>query len=324
MSVDIETEAQRLLQKLIAAIPKDEKGNYHSGFLKSHKEKTEHWCWEDPFLGSSSMAEVISRIRNDVDQLYFKAFAGQIREGDRATYDGWAYNYDNGNHWDIVLGRELPERFDYLKPIDCYEQLLDCLSEIQQACSPLTLDGETSPSFKQCVCILWAIVDSCDWNDEHLRFLPWFKKLRDICLRAASAQFDTDLGLTAPVQAPEREAEEEKPAPAPQVEVEAPVPSPQVEKKPRKEKVARKSWPERSLFIFQQMDLILNNPKVDGKYVWNDSEGRHKVSNKTDVARQVIKLANKRFGRPNRRDLQEASSAVHEWRDWVKAGRPRQ
>ena len=232
---DIEKEAEKLLNKLRTAIPKDENG-YCADFLYLYRKAG---YLEDD--GMPLMDIIVGRMQIIFDRAYYYMFKN---EEERNAYKAKAV-LDFGGY-SRLSGRMFCQQNSWcVEPLESWERCLDAFDKLNKMCTTLELTTGQSPSFAKCLFMLWSFFNHRDWSNDLTWLVKWLGALCNVCQRAASADFDAAFGSSEP-RTPE-DTEPETPTPAPQVVTQAPAPT-----KPR-----GKKWTEDKAFYFEQCYRIL-------------------------------------------------------------------
>lgn len=288
-----------------------------------------------------------NNIQNDVDSLCneFNAFIPNPQSGGlSALFWSFFHEEDILNAFDMKYALELYPMCDDrlgtfydkggsvlqvifdLEPLEPWNRCLNFLQALRDM-TPLLEKYLAQGCLEQllrCLHVAWASWRSSDEHNLAL-FGDRLEKIYNICHQALIDSWTPTVSPKSSESQMPGATEPEIPAPAPQtpqVVIESPTTPPQVSQvkdvAPKKA-VAQKPWPERSLYVFEQMENILSKPKEANAYRWVDRGGEsHTASSQEQVAERVLKLANQKFGRPKKGELQEVSSAVREWRIWRK------
>ena len=191
MSVDIETEVKLLLQKIKADIPRDENGYYPNGFF-SHYDISA----KDSLASSVYDSLDLDYYMELVDKVDVEILTGSISER---------------------LSGSLLTLIDSKLTIPSVEQCLGRLLEINSMWKHLEkrVESKLLDILEKCLRYAWAIyyTTSSDRSCRMAAYTLLDKHLTDI-YRICCYALDAELEPATPVQAPEQEAEEEKPAPA--------------------------------------------------------------------------------------------------------------
>ena len=251
MTFDIEKEAEKLLKQLRTAIPRDENG-YCADFLYLYKNAS---YLEDNEI--RLMEIIVARMQIIFDKAYYYMFIG---EEERNAYKAKAVLDFRGRS--SLSGRAFcHDAWTEIEPLESWEQCLNAFDKLNKMCSVLDLTTNQSPSFANCLFILWAFFNYHDWTKDLTWLVKWLEALCNVCQRAASADFDATFETmeSSPTSTPQTpQVVIESPTTPPQVITQAPAPTkPLSESEEKKVRAPEVTPRERTQFMFELCEAII-------------------------------------------------------------------